>query len=173
MTSAVVAIDWSAELDRNRPWMLKILRSRVGDAHSAEDCLQNVALAVWKQESRPELPEKVAPWLYRLTVRAAINFHRHRGRRPAVALVEDNRVPADHQSEPLDWLLEQERDGELRQALHRLKARDREILVLKYTQGWSYKQLADHLGVKPKTIEYRLMKSRQQMRRMMQASQTV
>lgn len=169
MTGAVVSIDWNAELDRNRPWMMKILRSRIADAHAAEDCLQNVALAVWRQSSRPELPEKVAPWLYRLTVRAAINFHRHRGRRPAVPLADEGRVTAVHQQEPLDWLLEQERERQLQRALEKLPPRDREILVLKYTQGWSYQELADHLGVKPKTIEYRLMKSRDRMRRYLRA----
>lgn len=167
MTNAAVAIDWTAEFARNRPWMLRILRSRVGDAHAAEDCLQNIAVAVWSQDCKPELPEKVAPWLYRLTVRAAINFHRHRGRRPSVALTDETRVVSGDQTEPLDWLLEQEREGQIYRALRRLPPRDREILVLKYTQGWTYQQLADHLGVKPKTIEYRLMKSRDRMRRLM------
>ena len=42
---------------------------------------------------------------------------------------------------------------------------DREILLLKYTEGWTYKQLAAHLGVKVKTVEHRLMKARRDLRR--------
>lgn len=172
MTDCAVAIDWNAELDRNRPWMLKILRSRVGDPHAAEDCLQNIAVAIWSHDCRPERPEKVAPWLYRLTVRAAINFHRHRGRRPSVPLVDGERVVVRDQAEPLEWLLEQEREQQVWRALDRLAPRDREIVMLKYTQGWTYEQLAAHVGVKPKTIEYRLMRARERLRRWMRAGES-
>lgn len=174
MTDSAVAIDWNAELARNRPWMLRILRSRVGDAHAAEDCLQNVAVAVWSREdTRPSVPEKVAPWLYRLTVRAAINFHRHRGRRPALALGDSQQELAASQPEPLEWLLERERDQQVGRALEQLPPRDREILLLKYTQGWTYEQLARRLGVKSKTIEYRLLRARNKLRRLMRVGESI
>jgi RNA polymerase sigma-70 factor (ECF subfamily) len=37
-------------------------------------------------------------------------------------------------------------------------------LLLKYTEGWSYEQLAQHLGVSIKTIEYRLLRARNALR---------
>jgi RNA polymerase sigma-70 factor (ECF subfamily) len=36
--------------------------------------------------------------------------------------------------------------------------------MLKYTEGWGYRELADHLGVSIKTIEYRLLRARQSLR---------
>ena len=44
---------------------------------------------------------------------------------------------------------------------------DRQILMLKYTEGWSYRQLSEHLGVKEDTVEYRLMKARKNLRRLL------
>ncbi len=36
--------------------------------------------------------------------------------------------------------------------------------MLKYTEGWSYRQLAENLGTKEKTVEYRLLKAREELR---------
>ena len=75
----------------------------------------------------------------------------------------------DDQSErssnnPLEWILAQEKQSEVREALHQLKPQDRELLALKYTENWSYNELAEHLGVKVNTVEYRLMKARKKLR---------
>ncbi|MBC7965793.1 MAG: sigma-70 family RNA polymerase sigma factor, partial [Fuerstia sp.] len=35
------------------------------------------------------------------------------------------------------------------------------------TEGWSYRELADHLGVREDTIEYRLLKARKNLRRLL------
>jgi RNA polymerase sigma-70 factor (ECF subfamily) len=186
MTTTVAAdIDWTLELDRHRPWMLKVLRSRVGDWHVADDLIQEVALAVWKQTSRPLDPAKVAPWLYRLTVRQAINFHRRSKMQKLQHWDGDeSAVPANNGKDvrikpiaetvgratlaptPLDWLIEEEKTGAIRAALQRARPRDRELLTLKYSENWTYQQLADHLGVKVKTIEYRLLKAKQRLRRL-------
>lgn len=166
LETAAALIDWTEELDRNRPWMLKVLRSRVGDAHAADDLLQEVALAVLRQPSRPTHPSKVAPWLYRLTVRQAINFHRRSRTRNWQPIAAEQEPASSEKLSPLDWLLANEQRDDVRRALARLKPRDREILLLKYTENWTYEELARHTGAKVKTIEYRLLKARQRLRRM-------
>jgi RNA polymerase sigma factor (sigma-70 family) len=165
-TAAAATIDWTEELESNRPWMLKVLRSRVGDLHAADDLLQEVALAVLRQSARPTDPDKVAPWLYRLTVRQAINFHRRTRRRQWQPLVAEHEPVADRDVAPLDWIMASEQRADVQRALARLKPRDREILLLKYTENWTYEELARHTGAKVKTIEYRLLKARQRLRRL-------
>ena len=105
----------------------------------------------------------VAPWLYRLAVRQAINFHRKMGRKSNARPTSDLQI-ASPDVEPLDWMLGVEKSTAMREAISELNIRDREILMLKYTESWSYKQLAEHLGVKVKTVEYRLLKARQRLR---------
>ncbi len=81
-----------------------------------------------------------------------------RGRR----LVERYNVvyPATDQDvrhdDPLVWILSEERQRLVRQALMKLVNRDREMLLLKYTENWSYIQLAEHLGLTQSAIESRL-----------------
>ena len=44
---------------------------------------------------------------------------------------------------------------------------DRQVLMLKYSEGWSYREMAKHLGVREDTIEYRLLKARKNLRRLL------
>lgn len=58
----------------------------------------------------------------------------------------------------------EERQRLVRQALARLVPRDSEILLLKYIEGWSYRELADHLGVSESAAEARLHRARARLR---------
>ena len=74
--------------------------------------------------------------------------------------------PSDvaEEREPLDWLLSSERQRLVRQAVGSLHHRDQELLLLKYLHNWSYKQIAEHLGVSDSAIESRLHRARQKLR---------
>lgn len=180
-------IDWPTAFEQHRRWLRKVLRCRVGDAHAVEDLLQEVFMVVLKQldKSRrrenngkqcadesstlPQDSDKVAPWLYRVAIRHAVNFHRKQNRlsyaRP-VAEVE-KRSP---QPSPLDWILNRESGEHLKSALEQLSGAQREILMLKFSENWSYQQLAQHLGVSVRSVEHRLLKARTQLRSILVAS---
>ena len=49
-------------------------------------------------------------------------------------------------------------------AIKRLVRRDAEILLLKYTEDWSYRELAEHLGISESAVEARLHRARQRLR---------
>jgi RNA polymerase sigma-70 factor (ECF subfamily) len=169
------AINWDAAIETHRPWLRKVLRCRVGDVHAVEDLMQEVALAVFRQANNdnqktedrkatvPSDPNKVAPWLYQLAVRQAANFHRRAKRKTEPEMVAEVIVAAND-LQPLDWLLKEEKTVSVCQAMEELDAESREILMLKYTESWSYRQLSDRLGLTEKAVEHRLAKARKQMR---------
>jgi RNA polymerase sigma-70 factor (ECF subfamily) len=66
--------------------------------------------------------------------------------------------------EPLDWLLHDERRDLVRTALERLPRRDAEILQLKYSENWSYRVLAEHMGISESAVEARLHRARSRLR---------
>ena len=72
---------------------------------------------------------------------------------------------------PLAWLVDDERRSLVRKAIDRLKRRDAEILLLKYTEDWSYQQLAVHLGISCSAVEARLHRARARMREELTALQ--
>lgn len=71
----------------------------------------------------------------------------------------DNRT-----ADPLSWLLTEERRGQVHDALAKMPKRDAEILLLKYTEDWSYHAIAEHLGVSESAVETRLHRARHRLR---------
>ena len=65
---------------------------------------------------------------------------------------------------PLEWLLADERGRMVREALGRLVERDAEILLLKYSEDWSYHDIATHLGTSHSAVEARLHRARGRLR---------
>jgi RNA polymerase sigma factor (sigma-70 family) len=161
--------DWPAVLARNGHWLRTVVLARVADHAAADDVMQVVAATVVSKGHQLRDPEKVAPWLYRLAVMAALQHRRRQGRRRKLIDRFAQRVPPvehdEREPDPLDWLLADERNSIVRQALRRLPRRDQEILLLKYTEEWSYRELAEHLGLSTSAVEARLHRARQKMRR--------
>jgi RNA polymerase sigma-70 factor (ECF subfamily) len=163
----LAAIDWGEALEANRRWLQTVIHSRLADWQAAEDVLQEVVLAAIQQTSRPTDPTKVAPWLYRIALRKVINHHRATGRRRRLvqgAIDAGKAVDQSPDPAPGEWLMRSEQNSQVSQVLEQLDPQDRQILLLKYTEGWGYQDLADHLGISIKTVEYRLLKARKALR---------
>jgi len=163
-------IDWSAQLALHGRWLRTVVRARLGDAGAVDDVMQEVALAAMGRKA-PADPDKIAPWLYRVAVLQALLFRRRTGRARSLTRRYARRQGADEgeatAADPLDWLLLQERRQAVRQAMTQLPDRDREILMLKHTEHWSYRQLAEHLGVSVDAVEYRLLRARRRLRELL------
>lgn len=160
-------IDWGQALESNRRWLATVIRSRLADPDAAEDVFQEVALAAIRQSSRPTDPSKVAPWLYRIALRKVINHHRVAGRRKRLlegAIAAGRVEEYSRECAPGEWMLKDEASSSVADGLTRLEAPERQLLMLKYTEGWGYQELADHLGISIKTVEYRLLKARRALR---------
>ncbi len=138
------------------------------DPLATEEVLQEMALAAVRQKSPLLDPSKAAPWLYRLAITQVLLYRRKHGRQRKLTDGYARRFRPTEQdertAEPLEWLMADERRGLIRQALRRLVARDAEILLLKYTEDWSYRDLAKHLGISHSAIETRLHRARARLR---------
>jgi RNA polymerase sigma-70 factor (ECF subfamily) len=65
---------------------------------------------------------------------------------------------------PLAWLVRDERQKLVQDALRRLPPRDAELLVLKYADGFTARELSERLGAAIPTIEARLHRARGRLR---------
>ena len=160
-------IDWSAVLTKHDRWLRTVVYAWVGESQAVDEVMQEVSLAAVRQHAPLADAEKVAPWLYRLAVTCSLLHRRKQGRgRKLIDRYAERRRPteSDRQGDPLDWLLAKERRGQIRLALARVPKRDAELLLLKYTEDWSYRQLAEHLGVSESAIEARLHRARGRLR---------
>ena len=177
MSSDDDSLDWAAELQQHRPWLRTVIAARCKEPQAVDEILQEVSIAVLKQKSPLRDPNKVAPWLYQVAVRQSLMYRRKHGRRRNM----QERYAARLQSEPLhtslpdplDWLLANERRQLIRQGVEQLNPKEAEILLLKYTQDWSYKQIAEHLGTTESAVESRLHRARKSLKQRMVALEVI
>ncbi len=161
-------IDWPAVLAEHDRWLRTVVYARLGEAQAVDEVMQEVALAAVRQQAPLADPAKVAPWLYRLAVTQSLLYRRKLGRRRKLVdrYAEEVR-PASHdlrQPDPLGWLLAEERRELIRVAMGRMPKRDAEMLLLKYTQDWSYREIAAHVGLSESAVQARLHRARARLR---------
>ena len=156
--------DRAGVLSRNERWLRTVVSSRVGEPQAVDEVLQEVALAAVAQ---PVTPVQWAPWLYRLAVRQALLYRRKQGRerrRVDRYAGEKGSTAQISEYDPLHLLLAAEKRERVRKAVRSLPRRDADILLLKYTEDWSYRELADHLGLTESAVEARLHRARRRLR---------
>jgi len=165
-------LDWQAILLENQSWLRRILFARLSEPEAVEECMQEVGLAAVRQAAPIRDQSKVGSWLYQLAVRQALLYRRKMGRRRNLLNRYAQRYePTESdlgQFDPLKWLLDRERVVMVRAALGELSDGDREILLLKYAENWSYIEISEHLGVSHSAVEARLHRARQRLRRIIE-----
>ncbi len=164
------AVDWPVELRRHGRWLRTVLVARSRDPASIDELLQEVALCAIRDGDSVRDASRVAPWLYRVAVRQALLRRRRLGRQRRlresfVERLDEVAVSGVDELDPLGWLLADERTQQVRQSLDSLPPREAEVLLLKYSEGWSYRQIAEHLGLTESAVDARLHRARQRLRR--------
>jgi len=159
-------IDWPQALAEHDRWLRTVVYARLGEPQAVDDVMQEVAVAALAERAPLLDATRVGPWLYRVAVTQSLLYRRKHGRiRKLQQRYADRVAPsAFHTDDPLGWLLADERKQILRSALDRLTRRDREILLLKYTQDWSYREIASRLGISQSAVQTRLHRARGRLR---------
>ena len=171
------AVDWQAALAEHDRWLRTVVRARLGEWQAVDDVLQEVSLAAVAQRAPLADTTKVAPWLYRLAVRQVLLYRRKHGRRRKLVdrfTRETQPTEVDRRAvDPLQWLVAEERGRMVRAALEKLAPRDAEILMLKYSEDWSYHEIAARLGISHSAVETRLHRARQRLRDELMATNVI
>nr|WP_246416570.1 sigma-70 family RNA polymerase sigma factor [Nocardioides luti] len=133
---------------------------RVDRPEDAADVVADAFLVAWRRLDDVPPGDEARLWLYGVARRTLANHRRGDGRRGALGerLRQDlaTSVP-DH----ADGVTERET---VRQALHRLAARDREVLELAAWEGLEPREIAEVLGISPIAVRSRLSRSRARLR---------
>lgn len=157
----------AAALAEHGRWLRTVLVARGVERGALDEVMQEIAAGALRGAPQLRDASRTAAWLYRLAVTQVLLYRRRTGRRRKLVarLADSGAAPSeavDH--DPLAWLLAQEAQRLVRQVIATLPERDAEILLLKYTEDWSYHQLAHRLGVSTSAVEARLHRARGRMR---------
>jgi RNA polymerase sigma-70 factor (ECF subfamily) len=176
-TDADGPLDWAAILEQHRSWLRTVIAARCKEPQAVDEILQELSMAVLKQRAPLKDKQKVAPWLYQIAVRQSLMYRRKHGRRRNMEQRYADQLRSSavqkHTPDPLSWLLANERRQLIRQGVEQLSPKEAEILMLKYTQDWSYKQIAEHLGTTESAVESRLHRARKNLRQRMVALEVI
>jgi RNA polymerase sigma factor (sigma-70 family) len=160
------AVDLAAAIDEHGRWLRTVLAARGVERSALDDAMQSVFASATRSVSQLRDPHRVGPWLYRIAVVEALQHRRRAGRRRRLLerYSADAAAPSEVDCDPLAWLLAEETQQLVRQGLAQLSPQDAEILLLKYTEDWSNRKLADRLGISISAVEARLHRARGRLR---------
>ena len=149
-------------------WLRTVVRSRLNESEAVEDVMQNIAMAIVRHRHGLAEIHRITSWLYQIAIRQVLMHRRSTGRRRRLQnSIATERAGQISASNSLDKMLACESQQIVQKALNDLNDLDRQVLMLKYSEGWSYREMAKHLGVREDTIEYRLLKARKNLRRLL------
>jgi RNA polymerase sigma factor (sigma-70 family) len=133
----------------HHPDMLRLAGVIVGDPEIARDAVQSAWQRAWTGLRRVRDHGRIRPWLLSIAANEARQILRRR--RPTEDMPDELLAGL---SDPVDHF----DDLDLRAALDRLDARDRELLGLRYVLGFNSVELATQFGLSPEGVRGRLKK---------------
>lgn len=135
----------------------------LNDRGDAEDAVQEVFIKVYRAlpESRLDLPFK--PWIYRIATNECIN--RSKRRRERVADVAANlQDPPDATPLPAELVIDQELKEALLRAINALPERYRPVVMLRYAEELSFKEIGEVLNIPEGTAKTYFFRAKDQLR---------
>jgi RNA polymerase sigma-70 factor (ECF subfamily) len=136
----------------------------VGDYATAADVVQEAFLKVHGALADLREPEKFKGWFYGVVRACALDTLRYRRRRaatPLSAVEGQENIPGDPAlARPGAGAERQELEAAVLRGIQDLPESYREVVLLKYIDERSYKEISELLGITVETIESRLFRAR-------------
>ena len=141
-----------------------------GNPEDAADLSQEAFIKAYNSLSSFRGDSKFSVWLYRIVSNLCLDFLRSRKRRPTVSLSAENEdgeeVELDiaDESQSPEALLERKLTREaVRRGLDSLPEEQRQILLLREIQGFSYEEIAGTLDLEAGTVKSRIFRARKRL----------
>ena len=142
------------------------------NSHDAQDLVQDTYAKAFVAFHQFEPGTNLKAWLYRILTTTFINTYRKDQRRPQTAAgeLEDWQIhdAASHTSDQgrsaEDEVLDNIPDGDVKTALAGIPEDFRMVVYLADVEGFSYKEIAEIVGVPPGTVMSRLHRGRKLLR---------
>ncbi|MDP6016092.1 MAG: sigma-70 family RNA polymerase sigma factor [Candidatus Latescibacteria bacterium] len=159
---------YAALVERSQQAALGYARQLLGDFHLAEDAVQEAFLQAYLDLDKLNEPMAFGGWLRRI-----VHKHCDRVRRRKTGrLVGMDVTRIRSRSDPHVELEQAEESSRLKSGLLRLHDQERDILSLCYLRGLSHRQIASLLGLPESTVNIRLFRARQNLRKELTAMTT-
>lgn len=109
----------------------------VGDEETARDLSQDAFVKAYKERNRFNAHYSFGTWFFTILRNICLNYIKRRNIHPFVSMDSKYSYEENNKDDKID----------IAKALHMLCERDRELLTLKYFDGFSYEEIAKILGI--------------------------
>ena len=140
--------------------VLNVALRVLGDPETAKDVYQEVFLAIWRRWHTYNGTVNWGPYLYRVTVRKALELARARG---PVAEAPEGCEPGSPGPDPDTSLRLKDLQKKLTQSLARLPKRQADVFVLSKVEGLSHAAVAETLGCSQNSVRVLLHRAVKQL----------
>jgi RNA polymerase sigma-70 factor (ECF subfamily) len=144
-----------------------MVRRRLNDDSLAEEVVADVFFEIWRGAHSYRGDSQVSTWIFGIAHFKTLSAVRHRSSKRMASVIPTN-VETLHQfadeGDPAEALASREALREALQAIDGLPENQREVLKLSVLEGWSYEEIAEHLGVSENTVKTRVSRARSRLK---------
>ncbi|MBN1944828.1 MAG: sigma-70 family RNA polymerase sigma factor [Bradymonadales bacterium] len=162
-------VAWRELVRRFSPLVYRLSLRMAGDATEASDVSQEVFLRVHRSLESYDPTRPLAPWIGRITYNASLRrLERAKEKAQEPDPPEEAAVLQDVTSiDPEAEAFRKESHEYLVEALNRLSAQDRGLLLLRYREGLSDAEVAEVTGMPVNTVKTRIFRARKALRQIL------
>lgn len=145
---------------RNRATLRAFLRTRAMTSFDADEVLQELYVKI-SDISEPTQVKNPTAYLFKMAANMSLDLMRQSAHRRRYAVRESQRLSDVSQTYPNqeDTLIWRERYKQFADVLDAMPEKQRRIFVMHRVQFMSHKEIADTLGISPKTVEKHMSKA--------------
>ncbi len=150
---------FAALVERHTTLVWRTCRAVLRDEHEAADAFQATFLVLVRKAGSLWVRDSIAPWLYRVALRAANQARREAQRRRQI-----ERRAGELRAGWTEGAMTDDSIEVLHREIDRLPERHRSVIVLCDLEGRSYEEAARHLRCPVGTVRSRLARARERLR---------
>lgn len=152
--------EFDSQLTAELPRLSGLALHLVHDPATAEELAQEAALRAWSRRGQLRDGAPIGPWLNRILVNLVIDRARSRRDELTITDIEERWHDDDYTVDPERVMARAELRDELEDALVRLPAGYRAVVVLHDAVGWTVAEIADSLRIGLPAAKQRLRRAR-------------
>lgn len=150
------------------PMLCEAVYRIIQDRDTAEDLAQNVFIKSWRKREQITIKKSLAAYLRRMAINEALYYLRRKAHREQL---QERNLPAPSiEPTPHDYLVREEVAGRIDNVVEELPPRCKTIFLLNREDGLSYREIAERLQIKTKTVENQIAKALRILRHQLQAA---
>ena len=159
--------DFAELVERHQAMVFRTLARLIGRREGLEDMAQEVFLRLFRALPQFRREASVSTFLYRIVVNVVNDEFRRLEKARLAVSIEDHELTSQW-ADPEHALERDQLQRAVDDALLRLSAPDRAILILHYQEERSYEEIAAILGLPMGTVKTNLYRARQRLKVMME-----